>query len=62
MNRSKFTGREAKDGTSKEFKSHDMGMQVSRSMDTEILKEEDVWRYQAASRWSAPGISETEGV
>jgi len=39
VNRSKFTAQEAKRGRCKELKPYEMGMQVSRGMDTEVSEE-----------------------
>ena len=61
VNRSKFTERRP-DGTDRELKSHEMGMQVSCGMDTEMQAEGIIWRFAEISWRCAEEVSATEGM
>jgi len=54
VNRSKFTEREAINEKYTEFKSYEVGMQISSNMDTKISQKGFVWRTSEAFRRSDP--------
>jgi len=61
VNRARFT-EGGWNGRCIEFKPYDMGMHVSRDMDTEVSEAGDVWPGMTASWGSAQGIGTSEGV
>jgi len=62
MNCSRFITQEANNGTCSEFKTYEVGMQVSCSMDTEIQKEDVVPGIAEILRFNIQGTSVAEGM